>query len=198
MTTDWPLVFKPDSQAFYVQTLTARFDNPYNGQVQVLERDGARWVTSLTLTLYSANARAFEAFLASLRGPAGEVLVPDFRRLAALGSLAGSPRLVSGTGRTLVLSGFTHGAQRVLAAGDLIQASPGRVHMVVDDVTADASGNASIRIEPRLREPVVAGPLVTSNCRVRMRLVSDDAGKNPTTPPMKSAYQLDLVEVLTP
>ena len=196
--TDWPLVFKPDSQAFYVQTLTARFDNPYNGQVQVLERDGARWVTSMSLTLYSANARAFEAFLASLRGPSGEVLVPDFRRLAALGSLAGNPRLVSGTGRTLSLSGFTANAQRVLAAGDLIQTSPGRSHMVVDDVAADASGNASIRIEPRLREPVVAGPLVTSNCRVRMRLVSDDAGKNPTTPPMKSAYQLDLVEVLTP
>ena len=112
--TDWPLAFKPDSQAFYVQTLTARFDNPYNGQVQVLERDGARWVTSLTLHLYSANARAFEAFLASLRGPAGEVLVPDFRRLAALGSLAGSPRLVSGTGCTLTLSGFTANAQRVL------------------------------------------------------------------------------------
>ena len=196
--TDWPLSFKPDSQAFYVQTLTARFDNPYNGQVQVLERDGARWVTSLNLTLYSANARAFEAFLASLRGPAGEVLVPDFRRLAALGSLAGSPRLVSGTGRTLTLSGFTVNAQRVLAAGDLIQTSPGRSHMVVDDVTADAAGNASIRVEPRLREPVVAGPLVTSNCRVRMRLVSDDAGKNPTTPPMKTAYQLDLIEILTP
>ncbi len=196
--TDWPLSFKPDSQAFYVQTLTARFDNPYNGQVQVLERDGARWITSLSLTLYSANARAFEAFLASLRGPAGEVLVPDFRRLAALGSLAGSPRLVSGTGRTLALSGFTHGAQKVLAAGDLIQTSPGRTHMVVDDVAADISGNASIRVEPRLREPVVAGPLVTSNCRVRMRLISDDAGKNPTMPPMKSAYQLDLAEILTP
>ncbi|MEI7606312.1 MAG: hypothetical protein WCJ64_02895 [Rhodospirillaceae bacterium] len=196
--TDWPLSFKPDSQAFYVQTLTARFDNPYNGQVQVLERDGARWVTSLTLHLYSANARAFEAFLASLRGPAGEVLVPDFRRLAALGSLAGTPRLVSGTGRTLTLSGFTANAQRVLAAGDLIQASPGRVHMVIDDVAADASGNAGIRVEPRLREPVVAGPLVTSNCRVRMRLISDDAGKNPTMPPMKSAYQVDLIEVLTP
>ncbi len=196
--TDWPLSFKPDSQAFYVQTLTARFDNPYNGQVQVLERDGARWVTSLSLHLYSANARAFEAFLASLRGPSGEVLVPDFRRLAAMGSLAGNPQLVSGTGRTLVLSGFMHGAQKVLAAGDLIQASPGRTHMVVDDIAADASGNASIRVEPRLRESVVAGPLVTSTCRVRMRLISDDAGKNPTTPPMKSAYQLDLIEILTP
>ena len=195
--TDWPLAFKPDSQAFYVQTLTARFDNPYTGQVQVLERDGARWVTSLTLHLNGPTARAFEAFLAGLRGPAGEVLVPDFRRLAALGSLAGAPRLVSGTGRTLGLAGFTPNAAGVLAAGDLIQTSPGRVHMVVDDTAADGSGNASIRVEPRLREPVVAGPLVTNTCRVRMRLVSDDAGKNPTTPPMKSAYQLDLIEILT-
>ena len=35
--------------------------------------------------------------------------------------------------------------------------------MVVDDIAADSSGNANVRVEPRLREPVVAGPLVTSN-----------------------------------
>ena len=124
--------------------------------------------------------------------------MPDFRRLVALGSLAGSPRLVSGTGRTLLLSGFTPNAHRVLAAGDLIQTSPGRAHMVTADINADSAGGATVTIEPRLREPVTVGLLVTTTCRVRMRLLSDDAGKNPTTPPMKSAYQLDLVEVLTP
>ncbi|CAK0757512.1 hypothetical protein WCLP8_280002 [uncultured Gammaproteobacteria bacterium] len=78
-----------------------------------------------------------------MRGPAGEVLVPDFRRLAALGSLAGAPRLTSGTGRTLTLTGFTANAARVLQAGDLIQTSVGRSHMVLDDINADGSGNAT-------------------------------------------------------
>ena len=194
--TDWPLAFKPEEQAFYLQTLSVRFENPFTGQVQVLERDGARWASRLSLHLSGAQARAFDAFLASLRGPAGEVLVPDFRRLAALGSLAGSPRLTAGTGRTLNLTGFTANAAGVLRAGDLIQTSVGRSHMVLDDVSADASGNASVRIEPRLREAVTAGSLVTSCCRVRMRLLSDDAGRNPTAPPVKSAYQLDLIETL--
>ncbi|CAK0773263.1 hypothetical protein WCLP8_40001 [uncultured Gammaproteobacteria bacterium] len=84
----------------------------------------------------------------------------------------------------------------MLKAGDLIQTSVGRSHMVLDDINADGSGNASVRIEPRLREAVTAGPLVTSVCWVRMRLLSDDAGRNPTAPPVKSAYQLDLLETL--
>ncbi|MEN9545203.1 MAG: hypothetical protein RLZZ598_2036 [Pseudomonadota bacterium] len=193
---DWPLAFKPAEQSFYIQTLASRFTNPFTGHVQVLERDGARWMSRLRLQLSGREARAFDAFLASLRGSAVEVLLPDFRRLAALGSLAGTPVLAAGTGRTLTLSGFTANATAVLKAGDLLQTSPGRGHLVVEDVTADASGAATVRIEPRLREAVTVGPLITNTVRVRMRLLSDDAGRNPTTPPVKSVYSIDLFEAL--
>ena len=164
---DWPLAFKPAEQSFYIQALTTRFTNPFTGHVQVLERDGARWVSRLRLRLLAGPARAFDAFLASLRGAAVEVLMPDFRRLAALGSLAGVPVLAAGSGRTLTLTGFAGGTAGVLRAGDLIQTSPGRAHMVIDDLTAGPDGTAAVRVEPRLREPVVAGPLVTNAVRVR-------------------------------
>ncbi len=192
---DWPLAFKPEQASFYIQTLTARFTNPFTNHVQVLERDGARWLARMALRFADDKARAFDAFLASLRGVV-EVMVPDFRRLAAAGSLAGAPVLAAGSGTTLSVSGFTPNAVGALKAGDLIQTSAGRAHLVLADVTAGADGHASFRVAPRLREPVTVGPLVTQNCRVRMRLMTDDAGANQTVAPVKSSYQIDLCEVL--
>ncbi|MBI1207254.1 MAG: hypothetical protein GC191_08190 [Azospirillum sp.] len=195
--TPWPLSFRPAEIEFFIATLTAQFSNPFTGQTQVQERDGARWVARFTLRLTFDRCRALEAFVAGLRGPAGELLVPDFRRLAASGSLAGSPVLASGTGRTLNLTGFTPAALGVLKAGDLVQTSAGRMHMVTADVDADGSGNAAVSIEPRLRDAVTVGALVTDAVRAKMRLTSDEAGRNRTQPPLKAEYQIDLIEVLT-
>ena len=192
---DWPLIFKPEQASFYLQTLTARFTNPFTNHVQVLERDGARWLCRMSLRLSGDQARAFDAFLAGLRGVV-EVMVPDFRRLAAAGSLAGAPILASGSGTTLTVTGFSANAEGVLKAGDLIQTSPGRAHLVLADVAADGDGSVRFRVAPRLREPVTVGPLVTNTCRVRMRLMTDDAGANQTVAPVKSSYQIDLCEVL--
>jgi len=192
----WPLAFKPASQEFYLRSASTQFVNPLTNQVQVLERDGTRWATTLQLTLSQGEVLAFDAFLASVRGPAGQILVPDFRRLTAAGSLAGSPVLAAGTGRTLSVTGFSANAIGVLKAGDLIQTSPGRGHLVVADVSADAAGSATVPIEPRLRQAVTVGPLVTATVRVLMRLVSDDAGRNPTKPPLKAEYSVELAEIL--
>jgi hypothetical protein len=192
----WPLEWRPNEQSFYVRTLTARFQNPYTRHVQVLERDGALWVSRLAIRAGEPRkARAIDGFLGGLRGVVG-VLMPDFRRRRALGSLAGAPRLVAGAGRTLQIDGFTPGAAGVLAAGDLIQTSFGRVHMVTDPVDADDTGAATVKMVPRLREAVTAGPLQTTDCRVLMRLADDDAGRNQSTPPIRTAYELDFVEIL--
>ncbi|MEI8397280.1 MAG: hypothetical protein WCF85_21370 [Rhodospirillaceae bacterium] len=122
--------------------------------------------------------------------------MPDFRRLTAAGSLAGTPVLASGSGSTLTVTGFAPNAVGVLKAGDLIQTSPGRAHLVLADVSAGSNGTTGFKVAPRLREPVTVGPLVTNNCRVRMRLMTDDAGANQTVAPVKSSYQIDLCEVL--
>jgi hypothetical protein len=162
----------------------------------VQERDGARWIASISFQRGQDDTRRIEALLAAISGPAGIILLPDFRRLSAKGSLAGSPQLASGSGTTLSLTGFTPNAAGVLMAGDLIQTSAGRMHIVVQDVNADNSGNASVAIAPRLREAVTAGALVTNNVRASMRLVSDDSGKNQTSAQLQSRFDFDLVEVL--
>ncbi len=96
---NWPLDLRPGEQSFYIRTLSTKFENPLTGQVQVLERDAARWVTKLSLVRAELDSRRLDALLAALRGSVGHVFVPDFRRPSAKGSLAGSPQLVSGTGK---------------------------------------------------------------------------------------------------
>lgn len=192
----WPLNLRPAAQSFFIRTNTIRFESPLTGHVQVQERDGARWIAQIQLIRGDADSRRLDAIIAALRGPVGYVLLPDFRRLFARGSLAGSPQLDSGTGNTLSLSGFTPSATGVLLAGDLIQASEGRAHMVVQDIDADENGEAAVPVEPRLRDPVEPGALVTDNCRVLMRLLDDQAGNNPTDNRMRSTFNLSLIEVL--
>ncbi len=192
----WPLDLRPGQQAFFIRTNTRRFESPLTGHVQVQELDGARWVAQMGFTRGAIDARRMDAFLAALEGPVGTIQMPDFRRLSAKGSLAGSPQLVSGTGSTLTLSGFTPDAVGVLLAGDLIQTSTGRAHMVVQDVDADSMGDASAAIAPILRDPVTPGPLVTDNCRVLMRLLDDNQASNPTDNRLQTSFELQLIEIL--
>ncbi len=192
----WPLDLRPARQAFYIRTNTIQFQSPLTGDVQVQERDGARWVTQLSLTRGAADSRRMDALLAALAGLVGKVYMPDFRRLAAKGSLAGAPQIVSGTGQTLSLSGFTPNATGVLLQGDLIQTSTGRAHMVVQDIDADADGEAAVPIVPRLREAVTVGALVTNNCRALMRLMDDDQAANPTDNRLQTSFELQLIEIL--
>ncbi len=185
----WPVTYRPVAQEFYLQTLSTVFTNPYTQSQQVLERDGQRWVSRITLRRGTELAWEIDALLASIRGPAGHVLVPDFRTLAPRGNPGAGALLIGGTGRTLSVTGLTG----QLLPGDLIQTSPGRAHIVT---AAAGPGSADVSVEPRLREPVVTGLLVTSGVRVRMRLTSDDAGRNPTRPPRRTEWQLEFVEVL--
>gem|GEM_PF-7069650 len=53
----------------------------------------------------------------------------------------------------MTLSGFTANAVDGLKAGDLIQISPGRVHLAVDDVTTEA-----LVISPVIAYPGLSAP----------------------------------------
>lgn len=194
----WPVTYRPSAMKCSIATITSVFTSPNTGARQVLERDGQRWMMELTIPPGDdARSRAIAAILAKLRGPAGTLLVPFFHALTARGSLAGNPVLAAGSGRTLTVTGFTHSATGVLLAGDMIQTSTGRAHMVTEDVNADGSGNALVVVEPRLRTTVTAGALVTSNCCVRMNIISDDSFEHSIRAPLLNSFALKLVEDLS-
>jgi hypothetical protein len=81
MILSWPDGIYPKSQSFYIRHKSTRFISAFTGQYEVLERDAARWVAEFTFELDNASARKMDAFIAKLKGKAGQVLVPDFRRL---------------------------------------------------------------------------------------------------------------------
>lgn len=185
----WPLTYRPQTQSFWLETRTTRFDNPFYGTTQRVEWQGTRWRAEYRFRRGGPIARTIDAFLAGLNGPAGQVLLPDFRRLSA-GVDFGTPQLVSGSATSLTVDGL----DADLPAGVLIQTSTGRGHMVTADVAAGAA--VAVPIAPALREPVVTGPLITAEVRILMRLVDDDQLDNPTRRWLSTEWQLSFEEVL--
>lgn len=319
---NWPENIYPVRQVFYIRPNTGRFASALTGQVQVLDRDVSRWVAVLDFRLNKEKAAVFEALLAKLRGPAGTVLVPDFRRvnkrivtqsmddyaaqigvtffddgydfddmtqddgflateepvpleteenmeLGGLGDAllefpdavtllteagddlfaenvgipfitetggliltmehgepleigleegftfeteageqivvqvgggffegAGQPKLVGGILDKITIDGLAPFTISALLAGEAINTSPGRVHLVLFDVDTNINGYGKTIVAPKIREPIIVQSLATGDIKVLMRLLDDEAGRNDTVPPAISSYQLRLEEVL--
>lgn len=194
----WPLEYAPSEMQVKIATITTVFTNPYSGVRQTLKRDGSRWVMKITLPAFSdAWTRDIEGLIAGLEGPANTVLVPMFHALNPIAPIVGSPQMRGKINATkLYISGFPLAREKVLRRGDIIQTSPGRAHMVTEDVNSDGTGNAYPLIMPPLREDPVVGPLQTRNCYVRMNLVNDDSFNQNLTPPRASKITLEFIENL--
>lgn len=166
------------SARFTLVSNTAAFRSPLTGHVQVLERQGARWQVVYTLPpMKRALAAAWVAFLTALRGFRGTFNGFDPAATTPQGTGNGTP-LVNGAGQTghsLVTDGWA-ASETVLKAGDYLEVNA-RLHQVAEDATSDASGNATLEIEPQLREsPSDNAAITVTNPKVKMRLVANEAG----------------------
>ncbi|NBC34075.1 MAG: hypothetical protein GVY13_15485 [Alphaproteobacteria bacterium] len=223
-TLSWPADCLPYRLSLHVRSLTGRFASHYTGQVQVLERPGARWVGELDLELPLDRALTLEAFLAAVRGPAVPFLFPDLLRDGARGSLksmdayaaeigptgfddgtgfhdghlfyegAGTRTVLGGKGDRIALDGFAPHTAEVLLDGDPMQLGPGRAHLALGAGSTNVNGYLALTITPRLREPPVRGTLVTSGITILMRLAEDGAAENPTARSRRGQYAIALVE----
>jgi hypothetical protein len=85
------------------------------------------------------------------------------------GSWAGTP-VVNGagqSGQTLAVKGLTASSTQIARSGDWLQlgdgvSTPARLHMVILDANSDGSGDASLRIFPRLRESPADGAAIAT------------------------------------
>jgi len=81
-------------------------------------------------------------------------------------------------------------------AGDLIKFSHGKVYMVVADVTADGSNEATLTIEPPLREALADDSSVTyDNVQFTVRLINDVQQFNVALDNLYR-YEVDFIEAL--
>lgn len=167
---------------FNFEDSVAQSPRSFTGQMQTQAWPGADlWSGTATFApLTQLQADQVIAFLMGLRGMSNAFMLGDPLKTAPRGSVAGNP-LVDNTqnngnkqmSQQIGTKGWTASASGVLLAGDYIQVGY-RLHRVVYDVNADASGKAVPVVWPSLREqPVDGSALVTSNCQGLMRLADN-------------------------
>ena len=142
---------------------------PFNAKREIQVFPGAHWEIEVAfLPVLRAEAQRLEAFLLSLRGKAGTFRLADPYRSLPLGSNLGTPlvRVATVAGDEAVLTkGWTVSQPDALKAGDFIEIGT-RLHMVLQDADADASGNATVNVWPPIRQVhAVNAPVITRNAR---------------------------------
>ncbi len=160
----------------------ATVSSVFTGQVQAQEWPGADlWSWTVTMPkLTPEQAADWVASLLQCRGMANAFQLVDPMHATPRGSVAGTPLVdntVTGSNaamsQTLGTKGWTPLAAGVLKRGDQLQIGY-RLHMVLDDVNADASGKATLSISPSLREqPTDGGAIITTNPAGLFRLATN-------------------------
>lgn len=149
--------------------------SPFTGSQQVQDWGGEWWEVTFEVALTKGrNGRRLSAFFTALGGVRGWFVLRD--PSAARPDLAAMDIAVAGAGQsgnTLVTSGWDAEAL-ALEAGDFISLGTGqdmRLHMITEDVVADASGVAILTFTPRLRQsPVDLSPVEIAAPGVALRL----------------------------
>lgn len=179
MTISYPLTcptaLKPGATRWQAASAVTLSVSPTTYQTTKYEYDGESWAVDVSYPpLNRQEAAPFFAFLASLRGQNGTFLFGDTLLSQPLGTAGGTP-LVKGANQNgskeLLSDGWT-AEQVVLKGGDFIQIDQ-RIYMVLQDVTSDGSGNATIDVFPRLRAHLDNASIVTSNPKGLFRLADD-------------------------
>jgi len=162
-------------------SVVAESIDPFTAVSDIQEHSGQWWQAIVNLPMMQRGEAAdWIAFRLKLNGKKGTFLLGDPNAQTPRGTPVGTP-LVNGAQASqsaeLSTKGWTANAFGVLLTGDYIQLGTGataRLHQILNDVTADASGLATIDIWPRLRASVTDGAAITtSNCMGVFRLASN-------------------------
>ena len=159
--------------------------SPFTGQEQVVAHQGQWWTAQCSVTpIERADAGAVSAWFTSLFGRHKTFLLGDPAAATAQGSASSAPGtpVVNGasqTGSALICDGAPNDATDYLKEGDYVQLGSGStasLHMVMEDVTSDESGNFTLNIWPNLRSsPADDATLTVANCVGVFRLAENVA-----------------------
>ena len=168
------------TQNWGLRRITSLTQSPFTLQQQVYQHSGEQWNTTMTLPpMLKDNASIWLSFFLQLRGVRGTFKIGDQDRKTIQGTATGTVRVngASQTGNQVALDGFTASRANVFKAGDYIQINS-YMYMVTEDVSADGSGEANVKIEPALRQGIETinddTLVVYLNTTTIMRLDSND------------------------
>lgn len=158
----------PDSAKSDVLNNVGVAQSPFTGGIQVTELAGARWQLTFSYeSLSASHGRKLKAIKHKLRGGAEVAHVRDLSYIPRRSVQLGNPTVngADQSGTILNTTGWTPNA-KILETGDQLSylSTDGfyRMHIVTEDVTADATGNANVQILPPMRNPPVNGTEIDS------------------------------------
>lgn len=166
------------------RNVTAMSRSPFALSAQIHRWSGQAWEADISLPpMQRADAEAWLTFLLKLKGRYGTFLLSDPNGATPRGSAAtapGTPRVAGAgqTGGSLDIDGLPTSATNYLLAGDYIQLGTGsstRLYKVLNNVSSDGSGAATLDIWPDLRvTPGDNDTVVVSNAKGLFRLSNSD------------------------
>lgn len=184
---NWTVVSVPSSPGLRTLDLTmsdsiGQTISPFSQSGYIQQWQGADlWTGQCSLPpMTRAQAAPWIAFLAECRGKLCCFSLGDPLGTSPAGAAAGSTPVVNTSDVTKNLPGttslFTQGwigsKSNVLLPGDYIELNQNRLHMVLDPVTSDAGGFATLNIWPSIRE-APTGYVILSNCTGMFRLADN-------------------------
>lgn len=199
----WPDDLMPTEMAFYLQPHVNRSESPFTHQQKIYKLSAPRWICRMSfrggydgISDEAAYGPRLDALIAKLEGGANRIEIYDFRRRRLRGPnvLADAGNDAADAGDTVLTITGLSPFERV-HEGDYI-GGDGRPHIILDDVDADASGEAEVTFKPPLADDIASDAATLGRGSGMFRLVSDDAGSNATEVGGLTPYELEFVEDL--
>jgi len=160
-------------------------ESPFTYGQQVAKYQGSVWQTTVTLPpMNRADAGAWQSFFMQLNGRFGTFLLgdPDAKTIQGGATTVISVNGDHSVGAYDVVVDGADTSTVIFKKGDYVQFGSGassKLHMIVADITSDASGNATLQIEPSLKTALTDDDVVTySNTKAVMRMDANELGWN--------------------
>ncbi len=164
-TQDFPVDIGQTDVTLRAVNVVGVQEGPFSLKRETQVFPGARWEMEIAfLPTVREEAQRLEAWLLSLRGRAGTFRLADPYRSIPLGVHV-SPGQVGPTAATagseeIPTDSWDPDTPDVLKAGDFLEIGQ-RLHMVLEDVSSDVAGAATIKVWPPLRETYADGTTIT-------------------------------------
>ena len=159
-------------------------ESPFTYSQQVSEYLGCRWIAVVTLPpMKRDEAGAWTVFFSQLHGRRGTFLLGDADAKTIQGSATGT-MLVNGAHAigvySVAVDGLGASITNAFKKGDYVQFGSGatsRIHIITDDINTNASGQATLQIEPPLKTALTDNSTVIyENTKCVMRMDTGELG----------------------
>lgn len=173
MALTWPALIRPSEMTWGLVNNSRAFTSTLSNAQQIVGKPGAYWQCTLTFDLLTRiQERELSGFLGRLDGMFGTFNMPAFTRKRT--DNVGALKVVSGNAqsRSIAISGATANAA-LFSVGDYLTVA-GEMFEVVDPVSANAQGLATVSVNKRIRRALTSGAVVEyQNPYSEMRMTQD-------------------------